>query len=161
MAQTIKNPPTMQETWVDSWVGKIPWRRARQPSPVFLPGGSHGQRSLESYSPWDYKELDMTEQLGTAQHSTYIISLHCRALKNHITQPEKIKTNLLKSVSQISGLCSLFHSLQSRFLSPRLKQFLSRSLIVSLSIQSFDILWQKHSPSWTLTWHSEMFSHLW
>ena len=35
------------------WVGKIPWRRAWQPTPVFLPGGSHGQRSLVGYSPWD------------------------------------------------------------------------------------------------------------
>ena len=33
------------------WVGKIPWRRARQPTPVFLPGESHGQRSLVGYSP--------------------------------------------------------------------------------------------------------------
>ena len=33
------------------WVGKIPWRRAWQPTPVFLPGESHGQRSLEAYSP--------------------------------------------------------------------------------------------------------------
>ena len=35
----------------DSWVGKIPWRRAWQPTPVFLPGESHGQRSLVGYSP--------------------------------------------------------------------------------------------------------------
>ena len=34
----------------DPWVGKIPWRRAWQPTPVFLPGGSHGQRSLAGYS---------------------------------------------------------------------------------------------------------------
>ena len=34
------------------WVGKIPGRRARQPAPVFLPGKSHGQRSLKAYSPW-------------------------------------------------------------------------------------------------------------
>ena len=34
------------------WVGKIPWRRAWQPTPVFLPGESHGQRSLESHSPY-------------------------------------------------------------------------------------------------------------
>ena len=33
------------------WVGKIPWRRKWQPSPVFLPGKSHGQRSLVGYSP--------------------------------------------------------------------------------------------------------------
>ena len=36
----------------DSLVGKISWRRAWQPTPVFLPGESHGQRSLMDYSPW-------------------------------------------------------------------------------------------------------------
>ena len=39
------------------WVGKIPWRRTWQPTPVFLPGESHGQRSLTGYSPWGRKEL--------------------------------------------------------------------------------------------------------
>ena len=43
------------------WVRKIPWRRAWQPTPVFLPRESHGQRSLAGYSPWGLKELDMTE----------------------------------------------------------------------------------------------------
>ena len=43
------------------WIGKIPWKTARQPSPVFLPGESHGQRSLAGFSPWGCKELDMTE----------------------------------------------------------------------------------------------------
>ena len=38
------------------WVGKIPWRRKWQPTPVFLPGKSHGQRSLVGYSPWGRKE---------------------------------------------------------------------------------------------------------
>ena len=46
------------------WVGKIPWRRKWQPTPVFLPGESHGQRSPAGYSPWDCKELDMTERLS-------------------------------------------------------------------------------------------------
>ena len=45
----------------DSWVGKIPWVRAWQPAPVFLPRESRGQRSLSGYSPWDHKESDMTE----------------------------------------------------------------------------------------------------
>ena len=49
----------------DPWVRKIPWRRAWQPTPVFLPGKSHGQRSLEGYSPWGPKELDRTEQLNS------------------------------------------------------------------------------------------------
>ena len=42
---------------------KIPWRRKWQPTPVFLPGESHGQRSLVGYSPWGCKELDRTESL--------------------------------------------------------------------------------------------------
>ena len=45
------------------WVGKMPWRRQWQPTPVFLPGEFHGQRSLVVYSPWGPKESDMTEQL--------------------------------------------------------------------------------------------------
>ena len=45
----------------DSWVGKIPWRRAREPTPVFLPGESHGQRSLAGYHPKGCKESDVTE----------------------------------------------------------------------------------------------------
>ena len=40
------------------------WRRKWQPTPVFLPGKSHGLRSLASYSPWGLKESDMTEQLN-------------------------------------------------------------------------------------------------
>ena len=47
----------------DSWVRKIPWRREWQPTPVFLPGKFHGQRSLVGYSPWGGKELDMTEAI--------------------------------------------------------------------------------------------------
>ena len=45
----------------DPWVGKIPWRRAWQPTPVFLPQESYGQRSLAGYSPWGHKESYMTE----------------------------------------------------------------------------------------------------
>ena len=46
----------------DPWVEKIPWRRAWQTTPVFLPRESHEQRSLASYGPWGRKEVDMTEQ---------------------------------------------------------------------------------------------------
>ena len=44
-------------------LGSILWRRKWQPTPVLLPGKSHGQRSVVGYSPWGHKELDMTEQL--------------------------------------------------------------------------------------------------
>ena len=64
MAQQVKNPPAMQETQeprLDPWVGKIPWRRAWQPTPLFLLGESHGQRSLVGYSPQGCKKSYMTE----------------------------------------------------------------------------------------------------
>ena len=63
VAQTVKNLPAMQETQVPSLVGKIPWRRERQPIPVFLPGEFHAKRSLEGYNPLGHKKLDMTEWL--------------------------------------------------------------------------------------------------
>ena len=45
---------------IPGW-GRFPWRRAWIPTPVFLPGESRGQRSMEGYSPLGHKELDMTE----------------------------------------------------------------------------------------------------
>ena len=45
----------------DPWVGDIPWGRKWQPTPVFLPGKSHGKRSLVGYRPWGHKESDTTE----------------------------------------------------------------------------------------------------
>ena len=49
-------------------MGKIPWRREWQPAPVFLPGESHGQRSLAGYSPWGYKSQMQTEQRNCHHH---------------------------------------------------------------------------------------------
>ena len=53
----------------DPRVRKSHWSRKWQPSPVFLPGNFHGQRTLASYSPWGHKESDMTEQLSTHTHN--------------------------------------------------------------------------------------------
>ena len=47
---------------------KHPWRRRKQPIPVFLMGKSHGQRSLVGYSPWDCKEWGTTERLSMHPH---------------------------------------------------------------------------------------------
>ena len=44
-------------------IGRIPWRRERQPTPIFFPGEFHAQSSLVGYSPWGLKESDMTERL--------------------------------------------------------------------------------------------------
>ena len=51
----------------DPWIGKIPWRRTWQPTPLFLPGESHGQTSLAGYSPMSRKESDRTEVTWPAQ----------------------------------------------------------------------------------------------
>ena len=61
----------------------IPWRRKWKPTPIFLPGKSHGQRSLAGYSPWDRKEADMTERLNNNNNKVLmdylVISLHFTA----------------------------------------------------------------------------------
>ena len=66
--------------WFNSQIRKIPWKRKWQPTPVFLPGKSYGQRSLVGYSPWSHKESDTTEQL----------SMHT----NHLVLKNKIQNNL-------------------------------------------------------------------
>ena len=58
LAQTVKRLP---RPGFNPWVGKISWRRKWQPTPVFLPGKSHGRRSLVGYSLWGHKESDTTE----------------------------------------------------------------------------------------------------
>ena len=60
----VKNLPVMkkkQETQLIPELGRFPWRKVRQPIPVFLPGESHGQQSLVGCSPESGKELYMTE----------------------------------------------------------------------------------------------------
>ena len=57
------SPVSYEGPGFNPWVGKISWRRKWQPTPVFLPGESHGWRSLIGYSPWGRKASDMTEQL--------------------------------------------------------------------------------------------------
>ena len=69
IAQSVKNLLAMQETWVRSWIGKIPWRRQWHPTPVLLPGKSHGWRSLVGCSPWGHKESDTTERLHFHFHA--------------------------------------------------------------------------------------------
>ena len=54
VALVVKNLPPMQRLRFNPWVGKIPWRRAWKPTPVFLSGEC--QRSLVGYSPWSHKE---------------------------------------------------------------------------------------------------------
>ena len=65
MVLVVKNPPAnagdVKGLKFDPWVEKLPWRRTRQPAPVFLPGESQGQRSLVGYGPQGHKVLDTTK----------------------------------------------------------------------------------------------------
>ena len=65
----LKNMPAMQEMQVRSLGWEDPLKKEWQPTPVFLPGKFHGQRSLKGYSPKGCKELDMPEH-RTQQHNT-------------------------------------------------------------------------------------------
>ena len=53
------------------WVGKTPWRRAWQPTPLFLLGEPRGQRSLAGDSPWGLTEFDTTELLNDNENDAY------------------------------------------------------------------------------------------
>ena len=59
----VKNPPQCRRPRFNPWVGAIPWRRPWQPTLVFLPGKSHGQRRLAGYRTWGCKESDTTKGL--------------------------------------------------------------------------------------------------
>ena len=75
MAQCVENLPAIQETeeiQVQSLGRKIPWRQARQPTPVFLPREPYGQRSFAGYSPQGHKESDMTK---VTEHTTIKIPM--------------------------------------------------------------------------------------
>ena len=61
-----------------------PWRKAWQPTPVFLPRESHGQRNLAGYSPWDHKQLDMTE-----------VTQQCARAREMITKVDSANVHLL------------------------------------------------------------------
>ena len=84
LAQSACNAGAVEDA--RSVVGKIPWRRAWPPTPVFLPGESHGRRSLVGYRPQGRRELDKTEQLSThAPHKDQILigdrsAFHWRAV---------------------------------------------------------------------------------
>ena len=83
----IKNLPakagdTRDACSFDPWVGKSPWSRKWQDTPIFLPGKSYGQRGLEGYSLWGHKESDMAEHTHTTHTYTQKIINIILKLKN-------------------------------------------------------------------------------
>ena len=85
----------------DLWVGKISWRRAWQLTPVFLPGESHGQRSLAGYSPWGRKEPVTTEWLSTCKwyHKVLLVLL---SIYSHLKKNSNSKS-YLKRIEHFIG----------------------------------------------------------
>ena len=80
MAQTVKNPPAMQETPVPSLFQEDPLEKGWQPTPVFLPGEFHGQGSLAGCRPWGLKELDTAELLSLHNIPLYICTTYSLSL---------------------------------------------------------------------------------
>ena len=69
----VKNPPAMQETWVDPWVGKIPWRREQQPTQVFWPGEFHAVHGVAK--SWTRLSLSLSLSLSySVQFSCSVMS---------------------------------------------------------------------------------------
>ena len=86
-AQLVKNPPAMQRLGFYPWIGKMPWRRERLPTPVFWPGEFHGL-----YSPLGHKESD----------TTFTFTFFKMTVKKK--PPQKI-TSVGKNVEQLEPLC--------------------------------------------------------
>ena len=103
----------------DPWARKSSWSRKWQPTPIFLPGKFHGQRSLVGYSPWGCKELDMTERLST--HTNWPIcskfiwrncKLYCKTFSKSVSSATQSCPTLCEPMNHsIPGL-PVFHQLQ-------------------------------------------------
>ena len=110
----VKNLPAIagdMRLGFDPWVGKIPWRTAQQPTPVFLSGDSHGQRSPVGASPWGRRELDTTEQqTACAAFSSSELSAPCH--------PPSVALGVGRGVLSASHSCRMSHLLsKTRFCS--------------------------------------------
>ena len=90
------------------WLGKIPWRRAWQPTPVFLPGESHGQRNLAGYGPEGCKELDTTERLSSSSSCSFRVAFGRSAREARTGRVGLCPTCCFLTVSLSSRELSLF-----------------------------------------------------
>ena len=73
MAQQQRICLPYRRSGFDPWIGKIPWKRKQQPTPVSFTDKSYGQRSLAGYSPWGRKELNMTKRLKQEYYSWFTL----------------------------------------------------------------------------------------
>ena len=103
VAQLVKNPPALEETWV----GKIPWRKERLPTPVFWPG-----EFQELYNPWGRKESDTTESLS--------LSLSLKTKYHYSEWGNCSGNNLAKQWPNSAELNTLLENMMIRWLLPSL-----------------------------------------
>ena len=134
---------------LDPWVRKIRWRRAWKPTPVFLPGESHGQRSLVGYSPWGHKESDMTEQLThTCVHvHTWLCVCMCISICMYACVIACEKRQLLSSaIGRSCCPCRIWRQRQPLFF--KLQQLTSPpGLPLGPEDQTLPPLWGEPGPS--------------
>ena len=142
VAQMVKNPPAMLETWVGPWVGKIPWRRTCQPP--------HGLRGMAGSCPWGRRESDTTERLSTCTHMLVWADLNITlgTGKQHFF-------NIFFSFQQFI----LIHKLLTCFgkgLQPKGRIFLPEPLKLG-SVLTSEVSILHHSGFWDHSWILKMF----
>ena len=129
-AQMIKNLPAMQETWVRSLGWEDPLEKERQPTPVFLPGEFHEQRSLANYSPCNDKKLTPPSPLTYLLHFIYVdprltyyclFHLYVRRVTEQLSQHllfglMESGCTLLESISTLYFHSSIYCSLRPYYL---------------------------------------------
>ena len=103
VAEAVKNPPAVQETWGDPWVGKIPWRRVWQPTPQFIPG-----ESPWTEEPGRLQSMGLQSQIQlSAQHNTSIVSI-CHICQSQCPNSSHSSFPLLVSMWCSLGWCLYF-----------------------------------------------------
>ena len=103
---------------LDLWVGKIPWRRKWQPTPVFLTEKSHGQRNPAGYSPWGRKKSDTTERLSSTVPSlnpgTTLLSQSTQQVKSRIRTESCLYISKMLCLLLLPHLSVIHHAATTR-----------------------------------------------
>ena len=143
MGLEVKNLPASgryKRVRFNPWVRKIPWRRAQQPTQVFLPGESHGQWSLEVYSPRGHRESDTTEC-----ESTYLLwqlfvhsSIYSTNVNGKTILPGTHLSSCTASMNKIDFISdSRLHLGQMRKLRPSMNKLFVQNHVNSLFLRVF------------------------
>ena len=122
------------------WVRKIPWKRIRQPTPVYVLGRFHRLRSLEGYGPWGHKESDMTEH-------AHIVNLQC-CVSFRYTAKWFSYTNALSILFQILFPYRLLQNTQISWLNSLL---INQRKRLFMREGTYVFLWLIHIDVWQIT----------